>query len=189
MVLLVSRGDETWPSFTLNKDDDNGEGDAFVGRFTLVNGNATPIWVRTITNAAELSGFDIEESCRRKETGLFHRGDIEIGDDLVPGLDGTNLGTFHYDENGTTMDNGFRVMIAWKCSEACVIRGWFLAHCWHILRVSRLRRHSAVLKEERTFSSFNYREMAISLGHLMHMEMEKTGQMTVQLIARELYML
>ena len=88
-------------SFTLNKDDDNGEGDAFVGRFTLVNGNATPIWVRTIPNAAELSGFDIEVSPNGGITvGVFHRGDIEIGDDLVPGLDGTNLGIFHYDENG-----------------------------------------------------------------------------------------
>ena len=29
-------------SFTLNKDDDDGEGDAFVGRFSIVDGNATP---------------------------------------------------------------------------------------------------------------------------------------------------
>ena len=73
----------------------------------MVNGNATPIWVRTIPNAAELSGFDIEVSPNGGVTvGVFHRGDIErerereIGDDLVPGLDGTNLGIFHYDENG-----------------------------------------------------------------------------------------
>ena len=52
----------TVSSFTLNKGDDNGESDAFVGRFSIVNGNATPIWLRTISNDADLSGFDIEVS-------------------------------------------------------------------------------------------------------------------------------
>ncbi len=88
-------------SFTLVKEDDNGEGDAFVGRFSIVNGNATPIWLRAISNDADLSGFDIEVSPNGGVTaGVFHRGDIEIGDDFIPGLDGTNLGILHYDENG-----------------------------------------------------------------------------------------
>ena len=88
-------------SFTLNKAEDDGEGDVFVGRFSIVNGNATPIWLRAISNDADLSGYDIAVSPNGGVTaGVLHRGYIDIDGEFVPGLEGTNLGIFHYDENG-----------------------------------------------------------------------------------------
>ena len=49
-------------SFTLTKENLDSEGDAFVGRFSVTNGNLTAIWVRTISQDGPISGFDVQVS-------------------------------------------------------------------------------------------------------------------------------
>ena len=88
-------------SFFLNKSDDGGEGDAFVGRFALAGNTISPIWIRTVSNINDLSGFDVEVSPNGGITaGIFHKGFLEIGDEIMPGSEGTSIAILHYDENG-----------------------------------------------------------------------------------------
>ena len=88
-------------TFNLNKTETNGEGDAFVGRFTITNDSFEPIWVRAIGNAGDLSGFDIEISPNGGVTAaVLHKANLDIEGQILPGSDGTNIAIFHYDENG-----------------------------------------------------------------------------------------
>ena len=88
-------------TFTLSKTENGGEGDAFVGRFAITNDSFEPIWIRSIGNAGDLSGFDIEVSPNRGVTAaVFHKANLEIEGQFLPGSDGTNIAILHYDENG-----------------------------------------------------------------------------------------
>ena len=88
-------------SFTLNKSQEEGEGDAFVGRFSLAANTITPIWIRTISNTNDLSGFDVEVSPTGGiSVGILHKGFLEIEDEILPGAEGTSIALLHYDENG-----------------------------------------------------------------------------------------
>ena len=88
-------------SFTMNKSDENGEGDAFVGRFSLAANSVTPIWIRTISNSNDLSGLDVEINPNGGiSVGIFHKGFLEIGEEILPGSEGTSIALLHYDENG-----------------------------------------------------------------------------------------
>ena len=88
-------------TFNLNKTETGGEGDAFVGRFTITNDSFEPIWVRAIGNAGDLSGFDIEISPNGGVTAaVLHKANLDIEGQILPGSDGTNIAIFHYDENG-----------------------------------------------------------------------------------------
>ncbi|MBT4065764.1 MAG: hypothetical protein HOE76_00900 [Euryarchaeota archaeon] len=88
-------------SQNLVKEDDSGEGDAFIGRFSYTNNTFVPIWVRTISNINDLSVFDISVSPNGGiSAGIFHRGAIEIESEIIPGSNGISIGILHYDENG-----------------------------------------------------------------------------------------
>lgn len=88
-------------SQNLVKEDDGGEGDAFVGRFSYSGGTFAPIWIRTISNVNDLSVFDISVSPNGGiSVGIFHRGAIEIGENIIPGSNAISIGLLHYDENG-----------------------------------------------------------------------------------------
>ena len=88
-------------SFTLNKSQDNQEGDAFVGRFALSGNALTPIWVRTISNQDDLSGFDVEVGPNGGiSVGIFHKGFLSVEGEFFPGAEGTSIALLHYDENG-----------------------------------------------------------------------------------------
>ena len=88
-------------TFTLDKAEDDGEGDAFVGRFSITNESLEPIWARTISNAGDLSGFDVEISPNGGVTAaVFHKANLDIEGQFLPGSDGTNIAILHYDENG-----------------------------------------------------------------------------------------
>ena len=88
-------------SFSLSKAEQDGEGDAFVGRFSIINNTVVPVWLRVISNDGDLFGFDIEVSPNGGVTaGFFHRGYIDQDNQFLPGSQGVNLGIFHYDQNG-----------------------------------------------------------------------------------------
>ena len=54
-------------SFTLNKSQDNQEGDAFIGRFALSGNSLTPIWVRTRMVSFMLLERSLAQSCLSSE--------------------------------------------------------------------------------------------------------------------------
>ena len=88
-------------SFTLNKAIDEGEGDAFVGRFSYSGETINPIWIRNISNPNDLSSFDVSISPSGGiSVGIFHKGLMEVGEFIVDGSDGTSLAILNYDENG-----------------------------------------------------------------------------------------
>ena len=88
-------------TYNVNKTDNDGEGDAFVGRFSITNESLDPIWIRTIANAGDLSGFDVEVSPNGGITAaVFHQAYLDIEGQFLPGSDGTNLAIIHYDESG-----------------------------------------------------------------------------------------
>ena len=88
-------------SFTLNKSQDNEEGDAFVGRFAITGNSLTPIWIRTISNQDDLTGFDVEIGPNGGiSVGIFHKGFLSVDGEFLPGAQGTSLALLHYDENG-----------------------------------------------------------------------------------------
>ena len=86
---------------TLVKGNEQGEGDAFVGRFSFDAGQLNIIWIRTISNDNDLSALDISISPSGGiSVGIFHRDVIEVEDQIVPGAGGLSLAILHYDENG-----------------------------------------------------------------------------------------
>ena len=86
---------------TLVKGSEQGEGDAFVGRFSYSAGQLNIIWIRTISNDNDLSALDISISPSGGiSVGIFHRDIIEVEDKIVPGSGGLSLAILHYDENG-----------------------------------------------------------------------------------------
>jgi len=88
-------------SFNLVKGEQNGEGDAFIGRFSLINNTIAPIWLRVISNQGDIFGFDISISPNGGVTaGIFHTGNIDIDGQILEGSESINLGILHYDENG-----------------------------------------------------------------------------------------
>ena len=88
-------------TYNVNKTDNDGEGDAFVGRFSITNESLVPIWIRTIANAGDLSGFDVEVSPNGGVTAaVFHQAYLDIEGQFLPGSDGTNIAILHYDESG-----------------------------------------------------------------------------------------
>ena len=88
-------------SLTLEKETEEGEGDAFIGRFSYTNDTLSPIWVRHISNENDLTAFDISINPNGGiSVGIFHRGSLEIGNEWLPGDAGLSLGLLHYDENG-----------------------------------------------------------------------------------------
>ena len=88
-------------SQTLAKGSDQGEGDAFVGRFSYNGDQLSIIWIRTISNDNDLSALDISISPSGGiSVGIFHRDIIEVEDKIVPGSGGLSLAILHYDENG-----------------------------------------------------------------------------------------
>ena len=87
-------------SFNLTKENQDHEGDAFLGRFTFVNGNLTAIWMRSISQVGPVSGFDLAIHPNGEiSIGLFHYGVIDVGN-LSIGNDGRNVAILHYDQNG-----------------------------------------------------------------------------------------
>ena len=92
-------------SFTLTKQNQTSEGDAFLGRFSIVNGNLTAIWVRSISQDGPLIGFDVEVSPNGGiSVGVLHYGRLELGN-ISYGIDGRNLAILHYDQNGELLWN------------------------------------------------------------------------------------
>lgn len=92
-------------SFTLTKENLDSEGDAFVGRFSVTNGNLTAIWVRTISQDGPISGFDVQVSPNGGiSVGIFHYGGLEIENESLGGS-GRNLAILHYDQNGELLWN------------------------------------------------------------------------------------
>jgi len=88
-------------TFTASKANNDGEGDAFVGRFSITNASLDPIWIRTIGNEGDLKGFDVEISPNGGVTAaIFHKANLDIEGQFLPGSDGTNIAIIHYDENG-----------------------------------------------------------------------------------------
>ena len=90
-------------TFTLDKAETAGEGDAFVGRFSLsiAEGTIEPIWIRNISNSNDLSSFDIAISPSGAiSVGIFHMGFLEVGGLFIDGSEGTSLAILNYDENG-----------------------------------------------------------------------------------------
>ncbi len=88
-------------SIVLNKSDSNGEGDAFVARFSIAGNSLSPIWVRSIGNMDDLSGFDIQVGPNGGiSAAIFHKGYLEVEGEFIPGAEGTSLVLVHYDENG-----------------------------------------------------------------------------------------
>lgn len=91
-------------NFVLNKSDDNGEGDAFVGRFSLTGNVITPIWIRAISNNNDLTGFDVEVGPNGGiSVGVNHKGFLEIEEYILTGAEGNSIAILHYDENGNLM--------------------------------------------------------------------------------------
>ena len=87
-------------SFTLSKDDQEHEGSAFIGRFSVVDNNLTAIWIRSIAHIGGLQGFDLAiEPNGDISIGLFTFGIMELDNDSL-GDTGRNLAVIHYDQNG-----------------------------------------------------------------------------------------
>ena len=91
-------------SLTLEKETEEGEGDAFIGRFSYIGDTLNPIWVRTISNENDLSAFDVSISPNGGiSVGIFHRGAIEVESVIISGDNGLSLALLHYDENGNLL--------------------------------------------------------------------------------------
>mgnify|MGYP003681986707 CR=1 FL=1 len=91
----------TGSSFSMNKSSNEGEGDAFVGRFSYTEDVLTPIWVRTVSNNNDLSVFDISINPNGGiAVGVFHKGLVEVEEFILFGSEGTSLAIINYDENG-----------------------------------------------------------------------------------------
>ena len=77
-------------SIALNKSQDNQEGDAFVGRFALSGNTITPIWIRTISNQDDLTGFDVAVGPNGGiSVGIFHKGFLWVENEFLSGAEGT----------------------------------------------------------------------------------------------------
>ena len=87
--------------FVLNKGDDNGEGDAFIGRFSVNSESITPVWMRAFSNSYDLSGLDVKISPNGGITAaIIHKGPLQVEDNLFFGDEGASLAILHYSENG-----------------------------------------------------------------------------------------
>lgn len=95
-------------TFRLNKTSDEGEGDAFIGRFSYSGDFITPVWVRSISNMNDLTAFDVSIGPNGGiAVGVFHKGLLEVEELMLFGSQGTSLAIIHYDENGNpTWVNG-----------------------------------------------------------------------------------
>ena len=88
-------------SFPLDKAETAGEGDAFIGRFSLSEGAIDPIWIRNISNSNDLSSFDISIGPSGAiSVGIFHMGFLEVEGFVIDGTESTSLAILNYDENG-----------------------------------------------------------------------------------------
>jgi len=91
-------------SFTLDKSEDEGEGDAFIGRFSYVGDTINPVWIRNISNSNDLSAFDISISPSGGiSVGIFYKGVLNVGEFFIDGSEGTSLAIINYDENGNVI--------------------------------------------------------------------------------------
>ncbi len=87
-------------SFTLNKTNQEFEGDAFIGRFSFVDGNLTAVWIRSISQFGAVTGFDLAINPNGEiSIGLFHYDILEI-ENISYGNSGRNVAILHYDQNG-----------------------------------------------------------------------------------------
>ena len=91
----------SFDDIVLTKADDLGEGDAFVGRFSVSSNTISPVWVRAFSNNLDLSGFDVLSSPNGGITvAVNHKGPLQVEEYLFFGDEGTSLAILHYNENG-----------------------------------------------------------------------------------------
>ena len=92
--------------FVLNKGDDNGEGDAFIGRFSVNSESITPVWMRAFSNSYDLSGLDVKISPNGGITAaIIHKGPLQVEDNLFFGDEGGHA-RLHHGLHSRGLDDG-----------------------------------------------------------------------------------